>query len=176
MGTTKALLPVDGVPMASRVAVALEGAGCRPVVLAGGDPVELDHLGRRVVGDRLSGFAGPLVGVWSVLMELGGSVDAVAVAPCDVPWVRPDVVATLIARFAVHRCDVVVARTGRLQPALAVWSASSCERVGGLVRDGTRALRDAVARLDSIEVDVPAADLRNVNTRADLDRTSPCGT
>ena len=35
MGRTKALVEIDGVPMAARVAAALAGAGCESVVLLG---------------------------------------------------------------------------------------------------------------------------------------------
>ena len=37
MGTDKALVEVDGVPMAERVAGALHAGGCAPVVFVGGD-------------------------------------------------------------------------------------------------------------------------------------------
>ncbi len=49
MGTDKALLPVDGVPMVLRVAAALRAAGCEPVVAIGGDEPALRRLGLQVL-------------------------------------------------------------------------------------------------------------------------------
>ena len=56
MGRDKALLPVDGVPMAVRVATAMIAAGAHPVVALGGDADGLRELrprrGRRPVARR----------------------------------------------------------------------------------------------------------------------------
>ena len=44
MGQDKATLPVDGVPMAARVAGALRRAGAEPVLAVGGDQTALEAL------------------------------------------------------------------------------------------------------------------------------------
>ncbi len=87
MGRTKALIDIDGVPMAGRVAAALRGAGCISVVAYGGSPVELDTLGMPILPDRYPG-TGPLGGVLGVLELFAASdfdVGGVFVTACDLP-------------------------------------------------------------------------------------------
>ena len=66
MGRTKALIEIEGVPMASIVAEALAGAGCESVVAIGGEPDELSGLDIAVLPDEYPG-QGPLGGVISAL-------------------------------------------------------------------------------------------------------------
>ena len=97
--------------------------------------------------------------------------DDVVVAACDLPLLQPrSVRASLAAAAAAPDADVVVARTDRLQPALALWRRQ--------VRRRSRAAlgrRRAAACTELIDgacgrstVAVEAADLRNVNTTGDL--------
>ncbi len=82
MGRTKALVEVDGTPMASRVADALSAAGCEPVVLYGGDPIELAPLDRPVLPDRYPG-EGPLGGILGVLEQFAEPATDVLIVACD---------------------------------------------------------------------------------------------
>ncbi|MEY4339679.1 MAG: hypothetical protein RLZ14_1529, partial [Actinomycetota bacterium] len=61
MGRDKATLPFRGVPMGARVAAALRGAGCEPVVAVGGGEALLAPLGLEVVPDLVPGI-GPIGG------------------------------------------------------------------------------------------------------------------
>ncbi len=166
MGADKALVPVDGVPMAERVARTLESVGCVPVVLVGGDPGRLAALGRTLVADRWPGD-GPLGGVITGL-QLSPAQDVI-VAACDLPWLDAATVdALLIAAVGDPLVDVVVAQTDRLQPAVAWWSARCLPTLERCWADGVRALHDAIAELPSRAVSVDAASLRNVNRPNDL--------
>jgi molybdopterin-guanine dinucleotide biosynthesis protein A len=167
MGRTKALLAVDGVPMARRVADALGAVGCAPVVLAGGDPEELGPLGLRVVPDVPPGGHGPLAGVRAVLDDLVVVADAVVVAPCDVPGLGAAVLEPLIAAFDRSRPDVAVARTTRLEPGVAVWSTACRDDVARALAGGVRAVHRVLDDLRTIEVPVPGP-LVNVNAPGDL--------
>jgi molybdopterin-guanine dinucleotide biosynthesis protein A len=163
MGTDKALLEVDGVAMAERVARALAAGGCSPVVFVGGDST-LRRLGRPVLADRWPG-AGPLGGVLTALVDADGT-DVVAAA-CDLPMLDGSTVGTLLARAAPD-VDVVVATTDRLEPGLAWWSGAARSRLEHFWALGVRALHDVIAELRSVEVPVDPAVLRNVNAPSDL--------
>jgi molybdopterin-guanine dinucleotide biosynthesis protein A len=189
MGRTKALVEVDGLPMARRVADALSAGGCDPIVIVGGDPGELGVLGLPVVDDLHPG-EGPLGGVLTALALLAdrdagvaddagvtdgdaGRVgdDAVLVAACDLPWLSSVTVAELLAASA-RRPDaqVVMARGDRPEPALAIWRASAHDRLRLAFDEGERALFRAVRSVGAVDVDVAPAALRNVNTPGDLPR------
>jgi molybdopterin-guanine dinucleotide biosynthesis protein A len=172
MGRTKALIEVDGVPMASRVAAALRAAGCQTVVAAGGDAEELAPLGLDLVPDVVAG-EGPLAGILAVLEWFGAGDHAaddgpdVFVVACDLPYLDPRDLRAMVEHrgFGV---DVVVARTQFLEPTCAIWSASSLPHLRAAFVDGVRALYRAVDGLVVIEVEITADSLRNMNTPEDL--------
>jgi molybdopterin-guanine dinucleotide biosynthesis protein A len=173
MGRTKALIEIEGVPMARRVADALHDAGCVSVVAYGGDPIELGALGLPVVPDRYPG-SGPLGGVLGALelfAESEVSTAGVFVVACDLPALTGPVLADMIAAARDHpHADVVVARTPTIEPTCAIWNPVAIEPVRRWFGEGERALHVAIGRLTAIDVDLDGTSLRNINTPEDLDR------
>jgi molybdopterin-guanine dinucleotide biosynthesis protein A len=166
MGRTKALVEVDGRPMAGRVLDALSAAGCSPLIVVGGDESELATLGVPVVADRHPG-EGPVGGVITAMTELANDADLVVVVACDLPFLDDRAVARLIDSSD----DVVaVARTVRLEPLCAAWPSSVLDPVERAFADGTRAMHALLDRLDTVEVDLDAEPLRNINRPEDLGR------
>lgn len=187
MGTTKALVEVDGVPMARRVAEALHGGGCEPVLLVGGSPEELAPLHLPVVADAHPG-EGPLGGVLTALRlaaapgtsipgtavpddahPAGVRAEAVFVAPCDLPSLDSSAVRSLIEHATTAPdVDVVVARGERLEPALAIWRTTTLDAVETAFDRGERALHRVVGEVRSAEVVVDRRALHNVNAPGDI--------
>jgi molybdenum cofactor guanylyltransferase len=168
MGTDKALIEIAGVAMAERVARALAAGGCAPVAFVGGDPDRLAGFGRPVHADRWPG-EGPLGGVLTALAVADG--DDVLAAACDLPFLAAAMVAKLLATGTDGRTgpvDVVVARTERIEPALAWWSASARDEITRHWDRGVRALHEVIAELRAVEVPVDPAALRNVNAPSEL--------
>jgi molybdenum cofactor guanylyltransferase len=185
MGRTKALIEIDGVPMATRVAAALRSAGCVEVVACGGDHAELAPLGLPVLPDRHPG-AGPLGAVLGVLEQLDrqeaeeagmagmagmAEVAGVFVVACDLPALTGDSLAEMV-RAARDRpeFDVIVARTSLIEPACAIWRRTAVEPLRRCFEEGERALHVAIGQLDSFEVVVDSGALRNINTPDELGR------
>jgi len=170
MGAHKALVHVDGAPMAGRVAEVLESAGCDPVVLVGGEPELLRTLGREVLPDVHGGRRGPLAGIHTALSRLGA--DAVLVAACDLPDLDAPTVRALrkVWSTSIEAPDVVTARTDRREPLCAIWNSRCAELLGEMLAPGRNpSVREALDGLPVVvEVAVPAAPLRNVNTPDDL--------
>ena len=172
MGSNKALVEVDGVAMGCRVARALRDAGCSPVLAFGGDPDELAPLGLDVRPDRYPA-TGPLGGVLGLLESLAaeGPDAMVVVAACDLPSLRGDVLLVLVdALRADPAVDVAVARTSQIEPACATWRVSAAQRLRELYASGERALHVAIGQLQSVEIEVDPAALRNINTPEELGR------
>lgn len=175
MGRTKALVEVDGIPMARRVADALIGGGCARVVIVGGRQDELGILDLPVMPDEHPG-EGPLGGVLTALALLPSTPGAVGrgsvfVAPCDLPFLSASVVRSMNERAGFdERADAIVARGDRLEPALAIWRESARATVGADFEAGERALHRALRSLTVVEVPVDPEDLRNVNAPGDLAR------
>ncbi len=167
MGRDKATLPIDGVPMAARVAEALRSAGAAPVLAIGGDQAALEAVGLAWVADRHPG-EGPLGGILSAFGAVGHEA-VVAVVATDLPDLEASEVQALVAALGAH--DVAVAGGEHSEPLCALWRVSACESVlAGAFEQGERAVHRAWAALDRIVVPVPAQHLRNVNHPDDLDR------
>lgn len=173
MGRTKALIPVDGTPMAQHVVEALRAAGCGEVVAYGGDPDELRSLPVPVLADAHPG-QGPVGAVVGVLERFEGHRAAgpsVFVVACDLPGLDREVLRSMIAAARSHPdADVVVAQTSAIEPTCALWNVASAARVREEFDAGERALHAVIERLDAVRVVVDAAALRNINTPDDLRR------
>jgi molybdenum cofactor guanylyltransferase len=166
MGRTKALVEVDGAPMATSVAAALRSAGCTSVVALGGDPEELMPLDVPVVPDDHPG-EGPLGGIATAL-RLFGAADVLVVA-CDLPFLGTDELGRLVDGARRHGdADVVVAWSGRREPTCALWRPSARAVVATAFDGGERAVHAVLDTLAVVEVELPAAALRNINAPTDL--------
>ena len=172
MGRNKALIEIDGTPMAVRVAGALREAGCAPVIAYGGDPDELAPLGLAVTPDRYPG-TGPLGGVLGLLEMLAvdhGDAVAFAVA-CDLPALSSDALAPMLQTIRRRSdLDVVVAHTSQIEPACAVWRVASHTRLRTCFESGERALHRAIGTLASTAVAIDPSAVRNINTPEELGR------
>ena len=165
MGRTKALIDVDGLPMARRVETALRSGGCSDVVLIGGDPDELAVLGLPIVGDRHPG-EGPVGGLLTAMNHFTGR-DVMVVA-CDIPYLTATAVDRVRAAFAQGSADVAVARTDRVEPMCAVWRSTALTEIQASFDNGTRSMHRI---LDGLLVEFVTLDgdvVRTVNRPADL--------
>jgi molybdopterin-guanine dinucleotide biosynthesis protein A len=166
MGTDKALLTLDGVALAVRVAAALTGAGCCRVLCQGGDREALESLGLAVIPDSDSG-SGPLTAIADALAA--AAPDDVVVTACDLPWLDAGTVSTVIRAAAEHDdADVVAARDRHGPHLVAYWRNRSAGALGKQLAAGVRSYRAALDALDAVLVDVDPDAVRNVNSPEDL--------
>jgi molybdopterin-guanine dinucleotide biosynthesis protein A len=70
-----------------------------------------EAFGYKVIGDLVSGYAGPLAGLHSALSA--ASHDLVLTVPCDSPFLPADLAVRLEHALRTQSADVAVARTGR---------------------------------------------------------------
>lgn len=144
MGKDKAIVRIDGVPMAERVAGALRRAGAAQVVRVGGeragpdvDWVPDDHPGE-----------GPLGGLLTALGH--AQHDLVVVLACDLVDPSAAAIERLVGRAAGHAAAVPEAR-GRAQWLHAAWSVRRClVALRAAFDEGERSLHGAAARLDDV--------------------------
>jgi molybdopterin-guanine dinucleotide biosynthesis protein A len=168
MGEPKALVEVDGVPMAARVAAALRAGGCERVVLVGGDPGWADLLGLDAVPDRWPG-EGPLAGTATALLAAQDGI--VVVAACDQPWLDGPTVDALVGAVTGHDAhDVAVGLDddGRPLPFPAAWRARCAPGLVDLVEAGERRAGAGPRSVRHIAVAVGPEQVRDVDRPADL--------
>lgn len=153
MGTDKALIEIDGQPLALGVAAALAAAGASTVAAVGGDAVALEARGLPVRPDPWPG-QGPLGGVIGALRTVGVEPTVVVLA-CDLLAPDPDLVARLATERARSEVDLVVPVVdGRHQWAHAAWSRGAVDVLAGIFASGERSLAGAATalRLGRLEV------------------------
>lgn len=168
MGRDKALLPVDGVPMAARVAAALEAAGARQVLAVGGDLDALAALGLHPVPDTWPG-EGPLPATITALHA--AHEELVLIVGCDL--VAPDAAAMIATVAALDAADHAMAAVpvvaGHRQWVHAAWRRRAHAALAGAHRGGERSLRRTAAELAVVEVSgLDPAALRDADEPADL--------
>jgi molybdopterin-guanine dinucleotide biosynthesis protein A len=165
MGVDKAMLPIGGIPMAARVAAALREAGATEVFLIGGDPGGRSSLGLTRVADGIDD-AGPLAGI---LAALDASTDeVVVVTACDMPWIEPVHVVTVLDALADKEVAVSAA-AGRRQPLHAAWHRRGLPKIRRAFKEGERAPARLIERLAHVVVELgagPWAD--DVDTPGDV--------
>jgi molybdenum cofactor guanylyltransferase len=119
MGTPKALLPFDGIPLIVHIVDTLRGMFDDAIVVAGAAQ-SLPPLNARIVHDEVA-FQGPVAGIYYGVRA--ATSDLSFVTSCDSAFLNPALISHLVATAADH--DVVVPHWGgRYQPLHAVYRKS----------------------------------------------------
>jgi molybdopterin-guanine dinucleotide biosynthesis protein A len=165
MGSDKAHFEVDGIAMAQRVGIAAQEAGAGEILLIGGTQAKAKKLLGTWKKDAYPG-EGPLGGVITSLRS--ASHNNVVVLSCDMPFLTPAVVSSLINGLA--DAQAAVGRTDRLNWLCAAWDKNEClKTLESVWKRKERAVHRAAVLLDVMEVPVPAVAVRNINCPADLE-------
>ena len=177
-GREKALLPLGGRPLLSRVVERATPQVAALALSANGDPTRLASFGLPVLADSVPGFAGPLAGILAALdwaAAAAAGFDTVASFACDTPFFPADLVARLVA--ARQREGAVIARAasaGRVHPIFALWPVALREELRRALRhDGPRQVVAWSARhgVATAQFDATPFDpFFNINTPEDLAR------
>lgn len=121
----------------------------------------------RIVRDRKPGL-GPMAGLHAGLEAAG--TPWLLVAPCDMPFLTRDALATLVRRCRPEISAVVaVDRDGQIQPLCACYHRSILPIVERRLESENRSLHGLLDDLDIEEVHLPDRTLLNVNHVSDLD-------
>jgi molybdenum cofactor guanylyltransferase len=122
-GQDKGLLSLAGVTMVEHVLNALKPQVGRILINANRHHDLYAAYGYPVVPDNLEGFCGPLAGMASAMQA--ASTTYIVTAPCDSPFVPPDLVRRLYESLAVKQAEISTAHDGeRLHPVFALLDCS----------------------------------------------------
>ena len=172
MGRDKALLRLDGTPLAVRVAATLVEAGADPVIAVGGDLAGLRAAGLTAIADPRQG-AGPLAGIAAALAHPGAG-GIVVVLACDLVAASAEAVrAVVTALDAAPSAAVAVPVTGgRLQPLHAAWRPSVLPAIDAALARGDGAVRHVLDAVETVAVTgLDPSWFVNANSPADLGHT-----
>jgi len=158
-GSPKALAQLEGETLAERGFRPLrEAFGTEPIAIGkGADALPLPFP----VHDDGSEIRAPIVGVAAALRL--APTELVVVVPTDMPWVSAALLRSLAGAATSH--DAAIVETGPLPGAFRRSGLPVLER---RIAAGELTLREAAAELGAAVVEADGAELRNVNTPADL--------
>jgi molybdenum cofactor guanylyltransferase len=164
-GSDKALAPFGSSTVGGRVVAALRGAGIDPVIAVGGQAG--NHLGLPTIADRRPG-EGPLGGLATALLYARHGW--VLVVPCDLPLLRADDVARLLAPGPDGGAPIVATVDGTPRFSLSLWPAAHGRRILRLVDSGERRFGAAIAGIPWTGAEVPDEALADADTPEELTR------
>lgn len=171
MGREKALLELDGRPLALHTAELLRPHVAEVTLL--GSPERFDHLGMRVVADRRAGH-GPLEALCGALID--SPYDWNLFLACDLPFLEGEFLGALVRRALAGRAQAVVPHTGDgWQPLCAAYHRNcvpvmeqALKRVSAGIVEVLPALQvDAIGSDELARLGISERIFRNLNTPAD---------
>ena len=173
MGTVdKGLQPFRGMPMALHVLHRLQPQVDEVLINANQNLAAYEAFGLPVWPDAMTGFAGPLAGLQTGLMHC--ETPLLVTAPCDSPFLPPDLVARLVQALQDDDADLAVAVTGQgptLQPhpVFCLVKTMLLPHLSAYLQDGGRKVDAWFATLAVASVHFDDEDaFRNINTLEDL--------
>ena len=165
----KGLALLDGQPMAGHVLARLRPQVGPLIINANQNLDDYARFGPPVVCDRLEGFAGPLAGLEAGLAAC--TTPYLVSAPCDSPFLPPDLVSRLADTLSAARASIAVARTGdQLHPVFSLMRSDALPDLQAFLRAGGRRVERWLQRLRWVPCpfdDVPEA-FANINTPEEL--------
>jgi molybdenum cofactor guanylyltransferase len=172
-GVDKGLVPLDGRPLIAHVLARLAPQVGDVIINANQNVERYREFGHRVVTDGIGGFAGPLAGLHAGLT--GAATPYVVTAPCDSPFLPPDLVARLSAALIRDGAQLAVAKTfEQSHPVFALVQRDVLSHLASFLENGGRKIDAWYATLAVTEVpfDDEADAFRNINTRAELENSA----
>lgn len=165
----KGLQPLDGRPLVALVLGRLAPQVDEVLISANRNRDAYAAFGKRVIADRIEGYAGPLAGLHAGLAE--ASHGLVLSVPCDTPFIPMDLAPRLLAPLADEGIDLAVAAAGgRTHYAICLARTRLLDGLANFLESGGRKVAQWHATLRVAEVgfdDQPGA-FRNFNTSEDL--------
>src|SRR5882724_6710913 len=148
-GVDKGLQLLHGKPMVEHVLARLAPQVGEIVINANQNAASYARFGHRVVGDEVSGFAGPLAGLHAGLKA--ASHPLAVTVPCDSPFLPADLVARLGQHLGAK--DLAVAKTGEQpHPVFALVRRSVASNLEAFLAGGGRKIDAWYASLEVVEV------------------------
>lgn len=169
-GIDKGLQPFRGRPMVEWVVERLAPQVGALLINCNQNLDAYARLGHAVVADRIGGFAGPLAGLHAGLSE--ARTPLVATAPCDSPFLPPDLVSRLRAALEARQAQLAVARTGtQPHPVFSLCRGDLLDHLSQYLAGGGRKIDAwyAALRVAEVAFDDEAEAFANINTREELE-------
>ncbi len=170
-GVDKGLQLLGDKPMVAWVIERLSPQVDQLIINANQNADAYGRFGYPVVADRVPGFAGPLAGLHAGLSAAAHPL--VMTAPCDSPFLPPDLVERLRAELLAADAELAVARTfEQAHPVFSLVRREVLDHLSAFLEGGGRKIDLWYGELRTVEVafDDQAEAFSNINTPEELAR------
>ncbi|MCX7897245.1 MAG: molybdenum cofactor guanylyltransferase [Rhodocyclaceae bacterium] len=169
-GADKGLLTYQGLPLIEHVIKRLAPQVETLLISANRNHERYARYGYPVLADEIQGFAGPLAGIATGLAAC--QTEWLAIVPCDVPDLAPDLVARLYEAASLAQGTLAVAVTeAGIQPTFSLCHRCELPALRDYFAHGERRLSRWCEMRQAVRVYFPdALAFANLNTPADLAR------
>jgi molybdenum cofactor guanylyltransferase len=175
-GVDKGLRELRGKPMVAWVLERFAPQVDEVLINANQNADTYAKLGRRVIADKIGGFAGPLAGLERGLSEARNPL--IATVPCDSPFLPADLVARLRTALEKNDAQLAVAKTGdQPHPVFCLCRRDVLSHLTKFLEGGGRKIDAWYSTLRVVEVafDDEAYAFSNINTLEELAASEPPG-
>jgi molybdopterin-guanine dinucleotide biosynthesis protein A len=126
-----------------------------------------------IVADRLEGFRGPLMGLYTGLTNhYLSSADYLLSVPCDGPFIPPNLASELQRQIRAGNADIACVRyAGQIEPMFSLWHKRTVNAVEQALLDNQGGFKSLFAGLQTVYLDWPEQTINpffNINTVDDL--------
>ena len=126
-----------------------------------------------IVADRLEGFRGPLMGLYTGLTNhYLSSADYLLSVPCDGPFIPPNLASELQRQIRAGNADIACVRyAGQIEPMFSLWHKRTVDAVEQALLDNQGGFKSLFAELQTVYLDWPEQTINpffNINTVDDL--------
>ena len=126
-----------------------------------------------IVADRLEGFRGPLMGLYTGLTNhYVSSADYLLSVPCDGPFIPPNLASELQRQVRAGNADIACVRyAGQIEPMFSLWHKRTVNAVEQALLDHQGGFKSLFAELQTVYLDWPEQTINpffNINTVDDL--------
>jgi molybdopterin-guanine dinucleotide biosynthesis protein A len=168
-GVDKGLQLLHGKPLVGHVVERLAPQVGPLLINANRSQVEYAAFGYPVLADQIPDFAGPLAGLHAALSA--SATPLVVTAPCDSPFLPPDLVSHLHAGMLGAGADIAIARAdGRLHPVFCLCRKTLLPQLDIYLKGGGRRVAEWCAGQGAcvVDFDDQVAAFGNFNTLVEL--------
>ena len=145
-GVDKGLSLLDGEPLVEHIIRRLAPQVGQLIINANQNHDIYAGFGYPVVGDRITGYAGPLAGLEAGLAAC--TTPYLLTVPCDSPLLPADLVSRLAACLTAHKASIAVARTGeQLHPVFSLIRSDELPELQAFINAGGRRMEAGLRRL-----------------------------
>lgn len=164
MGTNKSLLSLNGKPMIQWVLESLSSV-FEKVVIASDHEADYRFLRLTIIPDLVKN-SGPLGGIHAALVH--SAPNPIFVLPCDMPYVPPDAIQSILAHQSRAPARVVTGE-GRIFPLCGVYDQRALKFITTALRAGNLRMTDLIRSMNADLIQLPGDPrvVLNVNTPAD---------